>query len=77
MDIQTRKIKFVQKFLTIKDEELLLRFEDLLILIQAETERDLKPFTVEELNSRIDQSEKDFEEGRYKTTAELFKRYGL
>lgn len=37
--------------------------------------KDLKPFTTEELNERIEQSEKDFKEGRYKTTEKLLKRY--
>ncbi len=77
MDIQTRKIKFVQKFLSIKDEDMLLRFEELLKIAQAENERKLEPFTIEELNHRIDQSEKDFENGRYKTTSEMLKKFGL
>ncbi len=71
MDIQTRKIKFVQKFLNIKDESLLLRFEELL------NEQNLEPFTSEELNQRAEQSEKDFESGRYKTTEELLKKFAL
>lgn len=74
MDVQTRKINFVQEFLNIKDEDLLSRFEELLKVVQAEIKRDIKPFTVEELNARIEQSEKDFEEGRYKTTEELLKK---
>jgi len=77
MDIQTRKIKFVQKFLSIKNEDMLLRFEELLKIAQAENKRELKPFTIEELNQRIDQSEKDFENGRYKTTSEILKKFEL
>ncbi|HLR76046.1 MAG TPA: hypothetical protein VK106_00200 [Balneolaceae bacterium] len=77
MDIQTRKIKFVQKFLSIKNEEMLLRFEELLKIAQAENKRELKPFTTEELNQRIDQSEKDFENGLYKTTSEILKKFDL
>lgn len=77
MDIQTRKIKFVQNFLSIKDEDMLLRFEKLLKIAQAENKRELKPFTIEELNQRIDQSEKDFENGRYKTTSEILKKFDL
>jgi len=77
MDIQTRKIKFVQKFLNIKDEDMLLRFEELLKVVQVESKRDLDPFTIEELNHRIDQSEKDFEDGRYKTTSEMLKKFDL
>jgi len=77
MDIQTRKIKFVQKFLKIKDEDMLLRFEELLKILQAENEKELEPFTPEELNQRIDQSEQDFENGRYHTSSEMLKKYGL
>ncbi|MFA7617195.1 MAG: hypothetical protein WCY16_11510 [Weeksellaceae bacterium] len=77
MDIQTRKIKFIQKFLRIEDESLILRMEELLKIAQAESERDLKPFTVEELNQRIEQSEEDFKSGRYKTTQELLKKFNL
>ena len=77
MDIQTRKIKFIQKFLRIEDESLILRMEELLKIVQAESERDLKPFTVEELNQRIEQSEEDFKNGRYKTTQELLKKFNL
>jgi len=77
MDIQTRKIKFVQKFLSIKDEDMLLRFEELLKITQVECKRELKPFTIEELRQRIDQSEKDFENGHYKTTFEMLKKFDL
>lgn len=77
MDIQARKRKFVQKFLSIKNEDMLLRFEELLKIIQAENKRELKPLTTEELNQRIDESERDFENGRYKTTSEMLKKFDL
>jgi len=77
MDIQTLKIKFVQKFLKSKDEDMLLRFEELLKVLQAESEKELEPFTLEELNHRIDHSEQDFENGRYKTSSEMLEKYGL
>lgn len=77
MDIQTRKIKFVQKFLSIQDEDMLLRFEELLKIAQAENKRELEPFSIEELNHRIDQSETDFENGHFKTTSEMLKKFGL
>lgn len=75
MDIQTRKIKFIQKVLNIEDEDTLLRFEELLKIAEVEIERDLKPLTNKELNRRIDQSETDFDQGQYKTTAELLKNF--
>ncbi|MCL1674571.1 hypothetical protein [Elizabethkingia meningoseptica] len=54
MDIQTRKLKFIQEFLKIQSEELLSRLERIL-----SDNDDLAPFTIEEFNSRIDQSLED------------------
>jgi hypothetical protein len=71
MDIQTRKIEFVQAFLKLQSEELISLFENIL---NSET-KDVKPMTIEEFNSRIDQSEKDFENGDYKSHEEVFKKY--
>lgn len=72
MDIQTRKIEFVQAFLKLQSEELVSLFENIL---NSETKEDLKPMTIEEFNSRIDQSEKDFKNGDYKTHEEVFEKY--
>lgn len=72
MDIQTRKIEFIQAFLKLQSEELVSLFENIL---SAEAKEELKPMTIEELNSRINQSEKDFENGDYKTHEEVFAKY--
>ncbi len=72
MDIQTRKIEFVQAFLKLQNEELVSLFENIL---SSETKGDLKPMTKKEFNSRIEQSEKDFENGDYKTHDEVFSKY--
>ncbi len=50
MDIQTRKIKFVQEFLKLQSEESVLLFEQLL---KSEKEK-IRPTSEEELNARID-----------------------
>ncbi len=42
---------------------------------QSGDETTLKPSTIAELNSRIDKSEDDFRNGRYKTSAELLAKY--
>lgn len=34
-----------------------------------------KTISIEELNSRIDKSEDDFKNGRYKTTSQLLEKY--
>ncbi|MBP6576036.1 MAG: hypothetical protein KA796_06705 [Chryseobacterium sp.] len=72
MNIETRKIEFVQAFLNLQSEELISQFEKLLKKTK-QTEKELKPFTVEELHERIAKSEDDFENGRFKTQEELEK----
>lgn len=52
MDIQTRKIAFVQAFLKLQSEELISRLEELL---KSEKDR-FKPMSVKEFNQRIDKS---------------------
>jgi len=76
MDIQTRKIQFVQSFLKLQSEEVILKLEKILEKNQVdEMLEDFKPFSIEELNNRISQSESDFENGDYKTTSELLAKY--
>lgn len=76
MDIQTRKIQFVQSFLKLQSEEVILILEEILKKNQVdEMLEDFKPFSIEELNNRISQSESDFENGDYKTTSELLAKY--
>jgi len=72
MDLQTRKIEFVQEFLKLQSEELISQFENML---KKKTHNKLKPMSVIELNSRIDKSENDFKNGKFKTTAELLSKY--
>ena len=55
MDIQTRKLRFIQEFLKIQSEELISRLEKILI----NNEDNFNPFSIEELNTRIDQSLED------------------
>lgn len=71
MDLQTRKIEFIQKFLKIKNEDLITKFE---MLIKSEKET-IKPFTESELNNRIDQSELDFKQGKFKNSTEIAQKY--
>lgn len=75
MDLQSRKIEFVQEFLKLQSEEVISQLEKLLKKETKKIDRDLKPMTIEELNSRIDQSEDDFRNGRFKTTSQLLEKY--
>ncbi|MGY5353657.1 hypothetical protein [Wenyingzhuangia sp. IMCC45467] len=72
MDIQGRKLEFIQEFLKIQKEDVLTRFENLL---KKEKAVELKPFSVEELNNRIDQSESDFNNNRFKTSSQILAKY--
>lgn len=78
MDLQTRKIEFVQEFLKIQSEELISQLENLL---KNRNKKDVdeneffSSISVKEFNKRIDQSEDDFKNGRYKTTSQLLQKY--
>lgn len=74
MDLQTRKIEFVQEFLKLQSEEIISLLESVLKR-QTNAEPDFKPMSIAELNARIDKSEEDFKNGRYKTSAELLARF--
>ncbi|MFB9076499.1 hypothetical protein ACFFLS_24810 [Flavobacterium procerum] len=76
MDLQTRKIEFVQEFLKIQSEELISQLENLLKNKDIVDDNDFfKPMSIEEFNNRIDQSESDFKNGRSKTTSQLLEKY--
>lgn len=72
MDLQTRKLKLIQEFLKIQSEEVISRLEKVLKKesIKPEQER-FRPMTIEEFNSRIDQSMEDSKNGRLIETSEL------
>ncbi len=53
MDIQTRKIEFIQAFLKLQNEKVISLFENLL---KSETRSALKPMSIEKLNERVDRS---------------------
>lgn len=72
MDLQTRKIAFVQEFLSLESEEAVSLLETLL---QSETNGRFQPMSMEEFNARIDTSEKDFEQGRFKSDEAVFARF--
>lgn len=75
MDLQTRKVAFIQEFLKIQSEEAISQFEKLLkksIVSKSET---LTPMTIEELNDRIDKSEADFKANRFKPSSEIIAKY--
>ncbi|TVR40687.1 MAG: hypothetical protein EA392_03090 [Cryomorphaceae bacterium] len=80
MDIQTRKINFVQEFLRLQNEELISALEALLREKKAlGYEQNLKPMSEQQLNDDIDQSLKDAETGKHLSAKQLkskAKRWG-
>jgi hypothetical protein len=62
MDLQTKKISFIQKYLDIDDEKIIDSLEKTL---EDELEKNrLQPMSIIEFNHRIDQSLSDAHEGR-------------
>jgi dihydrofolate reductase len=74
MDLQSRKIEFIQEFLKLTSEEVVAKFERLL---QKEKSALPNPFEEDEFVHRIQQSEADFQNQRYTTTEELLKKYQM
>ena len=76
MDLSSRKLRFIQEFLKINSEKTIAHLE---MVLKHEVENNpadkLTSFTTEELEDRIKQSEKDFLDGKFKTTEELLKKY--
>lgn len=67
MDIQTRKIQFVQAFLKLQSEKVISRFEELL---KSESE-EFQPMTIDEFNERIDKSLLDSKSDRVTEASDL------
>jgi hypothetical protein len=72
MDLQSRKIGFVQEFLKLQSEEVISQLEKIL---RKETktsfDEELKPMSVQELNDRIDKSMEDSKNGRLIKASDL------
>ena len=72
MDLQTRKIEFVQEFLKFQSEEVVLRFEKLLLKEKESLADDeFEPMTMKEFNDRIDMSMEDSKNGRIIKASDL------
>jgi len=72
MDLQTRKISFIQEFLNFQNEEIILRFEKLLKNEKTKITSDkIDSMTLEEFNKRIDTSMDDSNNDRITEANEL------
>ncbi len=72
MDIQTKKLHFVQEFLRLKDENLIDKLNKLLKSERKKKfEKELKSLSSQEFNDLIDKSESDSKNGRLTSAQEL------
>ena len=76
MNLEARKIEFIQEFLKVQSEDVISRLEKILRKENNNSdEKIFEPMTEEELNKRIDQSESDFRNNRFKNSSELLAKY--
>jgi hypothetical protein len=75
MNIQTRKLVFIEEILRISDENLITKLESFLKQEKKDShERNLKPMIMSEFNEMIDLAELDSKEGRVITHQDLKKK---
>ena len=72
MDIQTRKINFVQEFLRLRNIKLIEKLEKILLEDKAKDyEANLKPLSIDNFNKMIDKSIEDAKQGNVVNAREL------
>lgn len=65
MDIEARKIEFIQEFLKLQSEEAITRLEKVLKKEKKlSVNREIQPMTIKVFNKKIDKSMKDSKEGK-------------
>jgi len=76
MNLQDRKIQLAQSMLRLNDEQIVVSLETLLKKLRFRTiENEFKPMSIQELNDRIQQSEDDFDNGRFISARKLRKKF--
>lgn len=65
MDLQTRKLQFIQEFLRINSEEIINKLDKFMHEERKKNhEQELKPMSIDQFNEMIDRAEDDFANGR-------------
>lgn len=65
MNLEARKISFIQEFLRLQNEDIVIGLEKLLRERKAELiEKEIKPMTIEEYNADIDRVMEDSKNGK-------------
>ena len=74
MDIQARKINFIQEFLKIRNEKLILKLENMLNTEKQKfADEDIAKMSIEEFNNIIDIAEEDSNNRRLTPASKLIK----
>lgn len=76
MNLETRKLSFIQEFLRIKNEEIVIGLENLLRKRKMEQyENELKPMDLKQYNDEIDQALDDSKNDRVTKATELKEKW--
>ncbi len=76
MNIESRKLLFIQEFLRVKNEEIVIGLEKILKQWKSrQHEKDLKPMSLEQLNKEIDQALDDSREDNVIKADELREKW--
>jgi len=74
MDIHEKKLKLIEEFLQISDEQVLDKLEE---IIRMESQKrysgDIKPMSLNELHEMIDEAKLDYQNGRVTSHEDLKK----
>ena len=74
MDLETRKLDLITYLAQLQDEVFFEKIENYILRkFEKEDHSEFRPFTTKELINRIEKSEQDFKEGRYKSQEYLEK----
>lgn len=72
MDLQTRKLNFVQEFLRVANDSITEKFEKILQQERKKmVEQDLSPMSIEEYEKRVNASLEDLKHSRVTTAKKL------
>lgn len=73
MDLQTRKLNLITYLAQLQDEVFFEKLESFILKKEVNYKTDIKPFSLDELISRIEKSEMDFKNGKFKSQEDLEK----
>ncbi len=73
MNIQTHKLNLIERLLLLDDESVIKKIEKMLDIPTKKSQVNLKPMTIDEFYSRVEQSEKAIKEGRVISQTDLEK----